>query len=237
MRRLEDVREHLDGDLADAATLEGNLRDLRRINRLLGGARLSVDAIRTLLEARGFNGGRLRVLDVGTGAADIPAALLRASGPWSSVEIVADDARREVLEAAVRVEPSLRTLAGLTLQVADGTHLPFADGELHVAHASLVLHHLERPEAVAFLRELGRVASVGVVVNDLARGRLALLGARVLLPLLTRNPWTLHDGVLSVRRAWTAREADGLLEEAGLRWIGRLDGFANHRWAIGAVRR
>ena len=236
MRRLADGHEHLDGDLADAATLEGNLRDLRRINRLLGGTRLSVEAIRRLVEARRATGRPVRVLDVGTGGADIPLALLRSRGPWSTIEVTAADARPEVLAAAARVDPSLTTARGLTLQVADGTGLPYPARSFDVAHASLVLHHLDHDAAVVFLQELGRAASVGVVVNDLARGRLALLGARVLLPLLTRNAWTLHDGVLSVRRAWTLDEAEGLLREAGLRPIGRLHGFAGHRWAIGAVK-
>lgn len=237
MRRLVDVREHLDGDLRATATLEGNLRDLRRINRLFGGTRLSVEAVRRLVEARREGGKPIRLLDVGTGAGDIPLALLRARGPWASIEVTAVDARREVLEAAARVQPRLAAEPRLALALADGLALPFPDRTYEVGHASLVLHHLDHNEAVAFLRELARVASIGVVVNDLARSRLALAEAWLVLHAMTRNPWTLHDGVLSVRRAWTVDEAEELLGEAGLRPIGRLTGLAGHRWAVGAVPR
>ncbi|HET9853336.1 MAG TPA: methyltransferase domain-containing protein [Candidatus Limnocylindrales bacterium] len=237
MRRLVDVREHLDGDLREAAILEGNLRDLRRINRVFGGTRLSVEAVRRLVEARRAGGRPIRLLDVGTGAADIPLALLRALGPWSSIEVMAVDSRREVLDAATRVQPELATEPGLSMSLADGRALPYPDRAYDVAHASLVLHHLDREDAVAFLRELARVASIGVVVNDLARSRLALIGAWLVLHATTRNPWTLHDGVLSVRRAWTVEEAEELLGEAGLRPIGRRNGLGGHRWATGAVRR
>jgi ubiquinone/menaquinone biosynthesis C-methylase UbiE len=237
MRRLVDVREHLDGDLRDTATLEGNLRDLRRINRLFGGARLSVEAVRRLVEARRESGRPIRLLDVGTGAGDIPLALLRARGPWASIEVTAVDSRREVLEAAKRVQPGLAAQPGLSLAPADGLALPFPDRAFDVAHASLVLHHLDHHDAVTFLRELARMASIGVVVNDLARGRLGLVEAWLVLHAMTRNAWTLHDGVLSVRRAWTVEEAEELLGEAGLRPIGRLVGPAGHRWAVGAVPR
>ena len=245
MRRLVDAREHLDGGLDDTATLDGNLADLVRINRRLGGTALSVEATRRLVTATRTGkartaagaglGGTLRVIDVGTGAADIPLALATATGPWSSVAVTAVDSRPEVLAAAERLHPRLAAHPNVSLALADGRALPWPDGAFDVGHASLVLHHLERPDAVAFLAELRRVARVGVVVNDLARSRLTFLGARVLLPLMTRNAWTRHDGVLSVRRAWTRREAEGLLREAGLRPIGAARGLAGHRWAIAAV--
>ena len=38
--------------------------------------------------------------------------------------------------------------------MADGRGLPFGDDAFDVAHASMVVHHLTRTTAVAFLREL-----------------------------------------------------------------------------------
>jgi ubiquinone/menaquinone biosynthesis C-methylase UbiE len=161
----------------------------------------------------------------------------RASGPWRSVRVTAIDSRREVIDAALAIHPELAADQAIEMAVGDGRRLPYPDGAFHVAHASLVLHHLEPEDAVAFLRELGRVASVGVVVNDLARGRLAWLGAWLLLHAMTRNRFTLHDGPLSVRRAYTLPEARELLGEAGLRPILETTGIAGHRWVIAAVPR
>jgi len=48
MRRLIAARELLDGDLTDSAVLDGNLRDLARVNRRFGGTDLSIHAIRSL---------------------------------------------------------------------------------------------------------------------------------------------------------------------------------------------
>jgi len=240
MRRLSDASEYLDGALSDRATLLGNLRDLRRVNAIFGGADLSLRAMRVLIEQGAplvpTGLGTLRVLDVGTGAADIPARMLRARGPWRAVHVTAVDSRPEIIEAALALEPSLARNANLSLAVADGRTLPYPDAAFDVAHASLVLHHLEAGDASAFLRELLRVAGVGIVVNDLERSRLGWLGAWLTLHLLTRNRFTLHDGPLSVRRAYTLAEVRALLAEAGLRPVWEIVGIAGHRWAIAAVR-
>jgi SAM-dependent methyltransferase len=241
MRRLAGGQEHLDGALVDRAALAGNLRDLARINRIFGGAGLSIRALRGLLEspspAAATGPDLVRVLDVGTGAADIPLAMLRARGPWRAVRVTAVDSRPEVIDAALANRPELATHPGLDLAVADGRRLPYPDGAFDVAHASLVLHHLEPEDAVAFLRELGRVARVGIVVNDLARGRAAWLGAWLLVHAITRNRFTVHDGPLSVRRAYTFAEARELLERAALRPAVEVGGLFGHRWAIAATRR
>ena len=238
MRRLVAARELLDGALADAKVLDGNLRDLARINRRFGGADLSLRAIRSLAEREGGRADaidELRVLDVGTGAADIPMRIIRAGGPWRSVEITAIDSRPEIIESALRVNPALLDRRDVSLSIADGRSLPFADGAFHIAHASLVLHHLDEDGAVALLRELARVATVGLVINDLERGVLNWVGAWLVLHALTRNPFTLHDGPLSVRRAYTRAEVGRFLDAAGLRPGGWQVGFAGHRWAVGAV--
>ena len=239
MRRLNDAREHLDGALSDRATLVGNLRDLRRVNSIFSGTGLSIRAMRALVghdaPPTGPGVDTLRVLDVGTGAADIPARMLRTRGPWRAVHVTATDSRQEVIEAARLLEPSLADEPNLSLEVADGRSLPYPDAAFDIAHASLVLHHLGPDDAVAFLRELRRVARIGVVVNDLERSRLGWLGAWLILHAMTRNGFTLHDGPLSVRRAYRRVEVRDLLASAGLRPVREEVGIAGHRWAIAAV--
>ena len=231
MDRLSGVAELLDGPLDDPAALDGNLRDLARINRLTGGTRLSARAVAALERDAPVRS----ILDVGTGGADIPMTLLaRARAAGRDLAITATDSRVEVLEAAVRARPALGTTAGLGLGLADGRALPYPDASFDVAHASLVLHHLEPAEAIAFLRELRRVADVGIVVNDLVRGRLAWLGGWLLVHAIARSRYTRHDGPLSVRRAYTVAELGDLLAEAGLTPVATARGFAGHRVAIAA---
>jgi ubiquinone/menaquinone biosynthesis C-methylase UbiE len=243
MHRLERASEHLDGPLTDPDVLRGNLRDLRRINRILGGVGLSRRACEALLgwtdrgDVAGDVAGAsppLRLLDVGTGGADIPTALIEAWRQRRPIRVTGLDSRSEVLRAALAERPALRGVPELTLVEGDGRALPFEDAAFDIAHASLLLHHLEPLDVTALLREMARVSSVGIVVNDLARGRLAWLGAWLLVHVATSNPFTRHDGPLSVRRAYSLPEARRLVEAAGLRIVHEEVGFLGHRFAIAA---
>ena len=232
MDRLVGVPELLDGPLDDRPALVANLRDLTRLNRLTGGTRLSSRAIWRLLP----DGADATVLDVGTGAADIPANLVaEAARAGRSVHVTATDSRQEVLHAAVIARPAVAAVRGIDLAIADGRRLPYPDGSFDVAHASLVLHHLGRTDAVAFLEELRRVARIGIVINDLIRSRLNWIGAELLVHAVARGRYTRHDGPLSVRRAFTRDELDELVAAAGLVTIATEVGFAGHRIAIAAV--
>lgn len=238
MDRLAGAAELLDGPLDDPVALEGNLRDLRRVNRLLGGASLSGRALDALAGRVADAGTAVSLLDVGTGGADIPLALLDEWGRRGRrLHVTGVDDRSEVLAAARVADPRVNSAARLTLEQADGRSLPYPDASFDVAHCSLVLHHLEPTDAVALLRELARVARLGVIVNDLARNRMAWLGAQLLAALATRNRYSRHDGPLSVRRAYTTAEAHAMLAAAGLRPVAELTALLGHRWAIAAVRK
>ncbi|MGP1674190.1 MAG: methyltransferase domain-containing protein [Candidatus Limnocylindrales bacterium] len=231
MDRLSGVEERLDGPLDDPRALAGNLRDLARVNRWFGGVRLSATAIESVAPG----GAPLHVLDVGTGGADIPLALIeRGRAAGRLVTVTGIDSRPEVLAAAAIIDPRATATGELTLHVGDGLALPFADRSFDVVHCSLVVHHLEPHAARTLLAEMCRVALRGVVVNDLVRGRAAWIGAWMLSHTLTRNPLTRHDAPLSVRRAYTVAELTALLAAAGLRVVARTDGLLGHRVALAA---
>lgn len=209
------ARELLDDPDVDPASLAANLRDLVRLNRLPGGATASIAAIDALAESRRD----LSVVDVGTGAGDIPRAFVRhARRVGSRWKVIAVDSRSDVVAYATSLTARYDDVG---VQLAHASRLPFEDGAVDIAHASLLMHHLEPADAVSALRAMSRVARVGVVINDLRRGPLAFaLGAPVVMAF-GRSAMTRHDGILSLRRAYTLRELDGLLAEAELEVVWR----------------
>lgn len=234
MKRASGAPELLDGHLDDPDVLRDNLRDLRRVNRLTGGVALSRRALEVLCPAPT----PVTFLDVGTGAADIPIALLAdARRRQRPMAVTATDSRPEVIDAARSARPAIDRVPELTLEVADGRALPYPDRSFDVVHTSLMLHHLEPADAVLMLRELARIARRGVIVNDLARRPITLIGGVLLSRLLTRNRYSRHDAPLSARRAYTLVEARALLVHAGLTPIHESRGVFGHRFAIAASRR
>ena len=206
-RSLE--RELLDGPDLDPAELARNLREMAMLNRLPGGVGASVAATLRVLPAP-RRGRRRGVLDIGAGSGDFARALRRRS----SVPIVLADRSSAVRVIAAR---AVARMDNVTILDADARALPLGDAAVDVAHASLLLHHLDPADAVVALREMGRVARSGVVINDLRRGWLAFLMTAAPVLAFSRSPYTRHDGILSARRAYTLAELDDLAADAGLR--------------------
>ncbi len=216
--------ELLDLGRVSGTELRTNLGDLARLNRLPGGASASRAAIRRLVRPAAAP----QVLDVGTGSADLP--MVFAAEGWTVVALEADP------EVAARARERVGTAHRVRVLEGDARRLPFDAASVDVVHASLLLHHLDPPAAVAALREMARVARIGVVVNDLRRGWLPLLATGVAVAALGRCRATRHDGLLSVRRAYTMPELDDLLADADLRvvhrspaWMPRVVTAAVHR--------
>lgn len=223
--RLSERMDRLD---CDPDRLRDALETLSRANRRFGARSMTVAAARSLLEGR--PPGRVRMLDVGTGSGDIAAALARrlSADGWRPYPVLTD-LHPVTLEIARERQRSAApgwagggdgTPGGATGPAfvrLNASALPFPSGSVDLAVSATMLHHLERSEAKTFLAELDRVTRRGWVVTDLCRSRTAYLAVRLLAATLwRRHPLPRRDGPVSVRRAFTAEEARGLVEEAGL---------------------
>ncbi|HET6765543.1 MAG TPA: methyltransferase domain-containing protein [Longimicrobiaceae bacterium] len=207
--------ERMDEPGQDPAQLDLSLADLRRVNVWLRGTRVVLRHLGGMLLRSHLR--EAAVLDVATGSGDIPLAVAswaRAHG--LRTRVTATDFHPTTLALARR---HVASDPDVTVEPADALNLPYPDASFDFALCSTALHHFDRREdAVRVLRELDRVARLGVVVNDLARSRPALLGAQILARTVwLRHPVTAHDGPLSVRRAYTPAELRDLAREADLR--------------------
>lgn len=204
--------ELLDDPAADPAAVRTSLGNIARANRLFGGTAAVLHGVDRLLSLGPTSGGRgpgISVLDIGTGAGDIPGALRAWGGRRAWV------VRTFGLE---RLRPAARLAhtAALPMTLGCATALPFRSRGVDVVTLSQVLHHFEPEAAVRLLAEAARVARRGVVVADLLRSRAAAtlfgVGARV----LGFDPHTLEDGITSVGRGYTPEELEALGRRAGI---------------------
>lgn len=208
--------ELLDTSVATARTdtLRGNLRDIRRANRFLGGTRAVLNAITPHLSLLGQQERPVRILDVATGSADIPVAIAKLSERrgWA-VRITATDLQPDIL--AIAADARAHDIA---LEQADAVNLPYDDDTFEISVLSLALHHFEPDDGVRVLSEMQRVSQGVMIVNDFERCRMGLAGAWLFAHATTTNRMTRHDAPLSVRRAYTLPEAAAMARAAG--WAG-----------------
>jgi SAM-dependent methyltransferase len=212
-RRL--TPEHMDHPDADPDEQARALRYLRRLNRGWAGVTPVLAALDRLLPA----GAPFRLLDVGTGSADIPLAVVAwARRTGRAARVTGVDSHPVTLELArrhVAGEPSIELVRADARRLMDR----FAPGDFDVAHASLFLHHLEDIEVVTVLRIMDRLADRGVIWNDLVRGPAGRGLVRIGTLAAPRS--VKHDARVSVDAGFTRTEALDLAARAGLespRW-------------------
>jgi ubiquinone/menaquinone biosynthesis C-methylase UbiE len=185
---------------------EAALRGLERINRASGTA---ASLWRRLREQASAHAQPLRVLDVATGAGDVPRELKRlAQRDGVALDVSACDCSPVAIAHARQHSDD-----GVHYFVADALAEPLPD--VDVVTCCLFLHHLDEADAVRLLTRLAACAR-RVIVDDLNRTRwgyvLAWWGTRV----LSRSDVVHADGPQSVRAAFSLEEVRSLLDRAGM---------------------
>lgn len=205
--------ELLDDPSSDPALVARSLRDVAQANAWFGGTAAVLASIDPLLRraaasGRSSRGGpALTLLDVGTGAGDIPDRARQLA------------ARRGLtlttfgLERDAAVASAAATRSGAAC-VGDALRLPFADHSVDIVTCSQVLHHFADDEAVRVLQEMHRVAKRLAVVSDLRRSFVAAAGIWISSFALRFHPVSRHDGVLSVLRGYRREELAALVRAA-----------------------
>lgn len=225
MDRRERQAEWMDEPGADPRLLDKSLRYIRSINRWLGYNRATLSHFERFSHDWA-KGSRVTILDVATGTADVPAALLKwADRRGFDVRIVAIDLHDRTIRAATDMGHDRR----IELVRADALRLPFADGSFDYVMTSMFLHHLDDDVVVRVFREMDRVARRGVVVADLSRHEMAVFWIKLFS--LWANPMVRHDAVVSVRQAFTQGEIVELAGRAGLGYVRYRQHFA-HRFVL-----
>lgn len=183
--------ELLDEHDAPRADMERSLRDLRRINKYLGGTGI----YRRML--RGFEA--RSVLDIGTGTAD-------------GLESVPDIPLRIGLDFKIEHLLYLRDGSRVRRVVGDAQKLPFRDGAVDVVTSAHFFHHFSPEENAVILGEALRVSRDGVAVNDTRRHYAPLLFVLLISALRLVGRITRYDAPASVRQAYTLDEARAIAE-------------------------
>jgi SAM-dependent methyltransferase len=227
-RSLE--REYMDDHTPPQEVLDEVYRFLGAISRWLGGTRATLGRFDEL--SHGWTmGQRIAVLDVASGGGDLARALTRwGRARGFDLRVTALDISPRALDCARRrgsAEDQLRYVC------ADIHHAPYRDGAFDYVTCALFFHHLTNDEVVHTLRAFDRLATRGVVVNDLVRRWRHYAWSW----LFTRpcNAVLRNDGPLSVRRAFRAEELYVLARQSGMAWLSLRTHFG-HRMTLAGER-
>jgi ubiquinone/menaquinone biosynthesis C-methylase UbiE len=211
--KRSDEAELMDGSDYSLDELVENLADLRRVNRYLGGQTALTRRLFPMIESLGRRD--VRLLDIGTGSADIPQMIVK----WARARgIDLDFVVLDLNEIAAR-EAQMLTSGYSEIDVvrADALRLPFADRSFDFVIASLFLHHFDNRDAAQLLRGFARVARVAFLVNDLRRHPVAYYSIKLLTRVFTRNRLVRNDAAVSVLRGFSQCDIEEIERESQIK--------------------
>lgn len=191
------------------------LHDLAEVNRLTRGYKPTLDFLARIAEHHDRSG-PLRILDVGSGGGDT----LRAIAKWAAaqklpVELTGIDLNPHSTRAAREFSDKETRGSNINWVTANVfTYSPQAQPD--VILSALFTHHLSSPEIVRFLRWMEQQARLGWFINDLHRSSRAAFWFRFLPIIFGWHRFVMHDGPVSLRRAFVPGDWQRLLDQAGV---------------------
>lgn len=183
------------------------LYELKKINRFLGGKKVSNAGVKQLL--RNCNVPQVKVLDVGSGGSDIFENL---NGHCEYLEIFSMD-----LNIRACFYSKQKTMIQHPI-CSDARFFPFKSKSFDIIHLSLFLHHFSEYEIINLLNIFYKEAKIGIIINDLRRNILAYLGIKLVSLVFIKSRIVKNDGPLSVKRGFTRKEIKEFLERSAIQY-------------------
>lgn len=206
------MKRSLADEQMDAADLPADvyarvLADLDRVNRVTLAARPTLGFLDRAVS------GPFRLLDVGYG----DGGMLRQVADWAKRRGIACTLVGIDLNPRSEAVAQARTDPAMAIDYRTGDYAALAHEPWDIIISSLVTHHMDDAERLAFLRFMEDQARMGWFVNDLHRHGFAWHGYPLLARLLRVHSIVRQDGQLSIARSFVADEWRAMLAAAHIR--------------------
>jgi ubiquinone/menaquinone biosynthesis C-methylase UbiE len=204
----------------DGPPMKELLNDLCRVNKWLGGNRITIDGITKLLNAQSKRE-TITILDVGCGDGEMLRACARyGDSAGLTLQLIGVDANENILNEA---KERSRDLENISFKRMDVFSEELVEVDFDIALCSLFLHHFSDTEIIQILNKLIVKSKIGVVVNDLHRSRLAFGLFKLFGIAFLKTPIARHDGLVSIARSFKRKELEQLIrsstnEVATVKW-------------------
>ena len=222
-----------EAELMDDFSIQGDLlRDtldqLGRINKWLGGNKITLGGIKILLKNQSKNR-TITIVDIGCGHGDMlrqVAEFGRANG--YQFKLMGIDANKDAIAYANQLSQPYEEIVYLS---GDIFSEEFKTLQCDIALCTLFLHHFSDSDIISLLKQLRSQASLGIVVNDLQRSELAY-GLFRLLGIVISNPMVKQDGLTSILRAFKKEEIVKISEQLNLPFSIKWRWAYRYQWII-----
>lgn len=218
-KKRSEATEIMDDFAMEGETLRSSLDQLAFINRWLGGNRVTMGGLESLLADTPVST-PLRILDLGCGNGD----LLRIAADWGRktgrpLALIGIDGNDFTVNYARELSTAYPEIS-YRAEMIPSDYL--REEQYDVVLCTLFLHHFATKDLINLLQLLCRQSRIGLVVNDLHRSRLAYFLFN-LITLFIRNRMVRADGLTSILRGFRKSDLRTMVEalplkRSSIRW-------------------
>jgi len=212
--------EIMDDFLLEGDALKDNLDEIAKINRFLGGNKVTLNGVNTLL--RQVTPGRtITIADIGCGNGD----MLRELSDYGKkhklqLKLLGIDANNFTISYATALSANYPDISYECINVMDGS---FENISCDILLCTLTLHHFKTGEIIQLMNSFRRKARIGIVINDLQRSALAYRLFQLVCIICRLGKISAEDGLTSILRGFKRKEIVELSEKLNivhytLRW-------------------
>ncbi|GGI22031.1 methyltransferase domain-containing protein [Pedobacter mendelii] len=225
-------------EMMDDFQMEGEiLRDaldkIARINQLLGGNKVTLSGIKTLISGKP-NKEIIRITDIGCGNGD----MLRTLADYASKNnlnfvLKGIDANKFTIEHAENLS---KNYSNISYECSDIFDDLAKDEPCDIIICTLTLHHFKDEDIIKLLANFKSSAKTGIVINDLERSALAYRLFKVLCFAFGLNDMSREDGLVSILRGFKKADLRSYTEKLNLRYSSIKWKWAfRYQWIIKSV--
>ncbi|MFZ6050456.1 methyltransferase domain-containing protein [Halocola ammonii] len=191
--------------------LTENLRELGKVNRLLGGHQIAISAVREILSDDPKS--NWRIADLGCGGGDTLAALAKTPiFKNRKLELVGLDANSTAVEFAKKENAAFDNIHFVCADLFEN----WPEENFDIVLFNLVLHHFSDDQIVELLQRAAENSRF-IVINDLQRNWIPYQLFRLTSRIFRFSHISRHDGKLSVKKSFTKKDWNRLLNKADLK--------------------
>lgn len=206
--------EIMDDFALEGEILQDALNKIAKINQLLGGNRLTLQGVQSLIKQISLNK-EVTIVDIGCGNGD----MLRALADYASInnlnfKLIGIDANQFTVNHAKELS---KQYENITYRCEDIFDDEFKNLKYDIALCTLTLHHFKDAEIVKLIAVFYENASIGIVINDLQRSVLAYRLFQVLCFVFKLNKMSKEDGLVSILRGFKVEELENFSKELNLK--------------------
>lgn len=202
-------KEIMDDHDLDGEELERILGELDRVNRLLGGYKVTLEGIEKILGSACY-AQPVEIIDVGCGNGSMlreVAKMGRSRG--IRMKLTGIDISRATVNIARKDSKQFPEIAFETIDVSSKE---FRERKTDIILCTLTLHHFKDREIEDLMTDFEKVCQMGIVVNDLHRSKLAYYLFKLYAMFFMENEIAKKDGLTSILRSFRRED---------LEWYGR----------------